>query len=598
MPYHPLFQEAVSHHAKGELAEAQRRYEALMEQGHHQGDCAANLSVIYLVGQQFAKAEQFAHMAIDQNDNDANGWNNLGLALKAQGQWVAARNAFAHAVQRDQSHENAWSNLAEACDKTGDPEKGLHASAMAIKVKPDWGAAHVQYVYRKLNAADWQGLDQSIQKMSSLLRQGACDIDPFLLLFICNAPEELQMAARAKASLITQAARQEAAAGTLLPCERPPSGKIRIGYVSANFNAHAVSAHILEALENHDTDKYEVYCYCHTPEPAPLVVDRLRHATITYKSIRDLSNLQAANEIRQDGIDILVDLMGYTDGARLQIFAHRPAPVQLTWIGFPGTIGADWMDYNLADPIVVPGGADKYYDEKIIRLPCSYQANDSTRLIDPVPPKRQDYGLPETGPILCCFNKPAKINPRVVALWTEILRKVPDATLWLWALTPMAEKNLRKVFEAADIEPRRLVMAQSVPLPIHLARHRLCDLFLDTFPYSGHATASNALYAGCPVITLAGPTFAARVSASLLHDLQLDELIATHDQDYIDKAVALLQDATRLSEIKSRLHWARQSAPLFQGKAFVREFERAIDIAIDKARHGMAPAAITLNPQP
>ncbi|MCI5045349.1 MAG: tetratricopeptide repeat protein [Aquisalinus sp.] len=587
------FQTAVQLHGQGNLTRARTLYEELLRREERIADCATNLSVIHLVSQSLKEAERYARLALEHAPNNANAWNNLGLALKHQNRWQEARDAFIRSVQADDQHERAWSNLAEAFDKTGDPEKGLGAAATAVRIDPDWGAAQVQYIYRKLGAASWDGLDTNIQKISRLLRAGSTEIDPFLLLFICNDPAEIQLAARAKSKLITTAAQKEATGTESKPAASvKPQDKIRLGYVSANFNTHAVAAHVLEVIENHDPEQFEVFCYCHTAAPADHVQDRLRAAGVTFRRINNVSNLSAANQIREDQVEILVDLMGYTEGARLQIFAHRPASVSITWIGFAGSIGANWMDYILADDIVLPAEHEAFYEEKVIRLSCSYQSNDSTRLIHPVSPKRSDYGLPEQGQILCCFNKPAKINPAVVSLWVKIMNAVPNSVLWLWGLTPMATQNLRKAFIANGIESPRIIMAESEPFPIHLARHALCDLFLDTFPYSGHATTSNALYGGCPVLTLQGSTFAARVSASLLKDLDMDELIADTPETYVRKAINLLQDPLKLAALKNKLQMARTSNALFQGKSFARRFDKALQEIAKRHRQGLPPANI------
>ena len=590
------FDTGVKAHAEGRLSAAETEYLELLKAGHRVADCLANLSMIHFARQDFVEAEKLARAATLEAPQDANAWNNLGLAAKAQGKLAQAKEAFAQALRRDAGHSRAWSNLAMTLEKLGDDSRALAAFERVVQLDPDWIDALVQYIYRKLGAADWAGLDSAISRITAHLKRGGTGVDPFLLLFICNDPVEMQQASRQMSRKITQEA---VAAG---PKIEPVSGiafanatKIRVGYVSANFNAHAVAAHVLQLMESHNTNQFEVFAYCHSLPPSPAVQTRLESAGVTFRRISDLSDDKVCAQIRADQIEVLIDLMGYTSGARLGIFVRRPAPVQITWIGFAGTIGADWMDYIVADKIVLPPGDENTYDEKIIRMPHCYQANDATRMIHTPTPIRQDYGLPEHGPLLCCFNKPAKINPGVLAVWAAIMKRVPDSVLWLWDQNALVGANLRTAFREYGIDEGRIFMARSDPIPVHLARHAMCDLFLDTFPYGGHATATNALYGGCPLIAMQGRTFASRVSASLLTSLGMDDMIARTPEEYVEKSVAFLSDPHRIEHTKKRLQTLRTSAPLYDGTVFARDFERALTRAANLSRDGKAPEDVNFD---
>lgn len=589
------FEAAVKAHAAGKLDTAEPAYRALLADGHRTGDCLANLSMIRFVRQDYSEAQKLAKAATQAAPDDANAWNNLGLAFRALGNLQAAREAFTEALQREPRHRRAWSNLGQTLDKLGDAPGALAAFERAVRLSPDWTAGNIQYVYRKLSAADWGGLDEAINRISAQLKNKATDVDPFLLLFICNDPAELQLAARQLSSKITRDAT------AIAPQSDPLPGpvfygarKIRIGYVSANFNDHAVALHILQVIESHDPAQFDVFAYCHSAPASPTVRARLEAAGVSVRRIKDLSDAEAHRRIREDGIEVLVDLMGFTSGARLGIFALRPAPVQITWIGFAGTLGAEWMDYIVADRVVVPHQHEEFFDEKLIRMPGSYQANDNTRAIHSPLPGRSAYNLPESGPLLCCFNKPTKLNPDVLGTWAEILKRVPEAHLWLWEQNGLVGDNLRRAFRDLGVAEERILMARTEPMPVHLARHAMCDLFLDSFPYGGHATATSALYGGCPVLAMEGRTFASRVSASLLTALEMDDLIARSPAEYVRKAVVFINDPHRIATTKARLRALRSTDPFFDGTVFAAHFERALIEAVKTSRAGQQPRHIDL----
>ena len=306
-----------------------------------------------------------------------------------------------------------------------------------------------------------------------------------------------------------------------------------------------------------------------------------------------MNDRATAELIHRDGIDILVDLMGYTNGQRLKIFALRPAPVQVTWLGFAGTVGGE-MDYLIADKALVPDGAERFYMESVVRMPACYQPNEDGYPVSANPMTRADFGLPETATVFCCFNQTAKITPPIVDLWGRILQAVPGSVLWLRSFYRVADGHLREAFRARGLDPARLRFAGPLPEPEYLKRYSLCDLFLDTFPFSAHATGSHALFGGCPLLALPGQTFASRVSASMLMALGLADLIAASPQDYVAKAVKIGTDAELRLSLKQRLAAAQKNAPLFDAVRFARDIERAYTVMIDRFNAGEKPAPIAL----
>jgi predicted O-linked N-acetylglucosamine transferase (SPINDLY family) len=303
----------------------------------------------------------------------------------------------------------------------------------------------------------------------------------------------------------------------------------------------------------------------------------MRNAADGFIDIAAQSHIFAARAIYEDRIDILVDLKGYTQGARPQIMALRPAPVQVNWLGYPGTMGMDQIDAIIADPFIIPEGAESGYSERVVRLPDCYQINDRRREISAHLPSRRDCGLPEQGIVFCCFNQSYKILPDVFASWLRVLKAVPGSVLWLLETNRWAVENLRNTAAEHGVAPDRLLFAPPRPLAEHLARYRLADLALDTFPYTSHTTASDALWAGCPLVTCAGATFASRVAGSLLHAAGLPELVTHSMADCERLVLELASTPAKLAELRSRLAAGRDSCALFDTPRFVRNLEQAFD---------------------
>ncbi|MFM7418294.1 MAG: hypothetical protein ACKO54_01095, partial [Alphaproteobacteria bacterium] len=394
-------------------------------------------------------------------------------------------------------------------------------------------------VYTKQRRWLWAGLPEQRQYLLDRVRARQYVANPFALLGICDDPELHQIAARAYTRETLPIA----------PAVQPPPAtgreKLRIGYFSADFHNHATMHLLAGLLECHDRDAFEIHAFSYGPEIEHAMRARARATVDHFHECARLSDGAIIAAARKAGIEIAVDLKGYTQDARLAPFAARLAPVQVSYLGYPGTVGGDFLDYIIADATVLPVDQQRFYDEKIVHLPDSYQANDDRRVIAPETPSRTEAGLPADGFVYCCFNNAYKITPEVFASWMRILNAVPDSVLWLLANEAEAMERLRAVATGQGIDPARLVFAPNLPSAQHLARHRLAELFLDTLPYNAHTTASDALWAGLPVLTHMGQAFAGRVAASLLHAVGLPELI-THDAAaYEALAIALGRDSTR-----------------------------------------------------
>jgi protein O-GlcNAc transferase len=373
---------------------------------------------------------------------------------------------------------------------------------------------------------------------------------------------------------------------------RKNGGKRVIGYLSGDFRNHATAHLMLSLFKLHDRDNFAIYCYSYGIDDGTGYRQQIQHDCDRFTDIDSFSNTEAARRIYADQVDIFVDLKGYTKDTRLSICALRPAPVQVTYLGFPGSTGADFIDYIITDRIVTPDEHAPFYSEKFVYLPHCYQVNDHTQPIANTPLTKRDSGLPENSFVFCSFNRTYKIDPVMFTVWMEILRKVPESVLWLLSENSIAEANLRREAQARGILPERLIFAGMLPKSEHLARLRLADLGLDTRIVNGHTTTSDTLWAGVPVITLQGSHFASRVSSSVLSAIGLPELITFSLEEYETRAVQLAHNPDALQEIRRRLAENRLTAPLFDTPRFVRNLESAYQEMWNIFLSGQSPRQI------
>lgn len=369
--------------------------------------------------------------------------------------------------------------------------------------------------------------------------------------------------------------------------DAPMGRRLRIGYVSSDLRDHAIGTLLAEVFELHDRGRVEITAYyCGPPSTAPLQA-RIRAAVEHWVDITALSDDDAAARIAADGVDILVDVNGYTRDARTAIFARRPAPVQINWLGYPGTLGTPWHNYIIADPWIIPPEAELYYSERVLRLPC-YQPNDRKRVIAQTP-TRSAAGLPDQGFVFCCFNASQKLSRFTMERWMEILLGVPGSVLWLLDSGEEMRANLRAFAEARGILPGRIIFAPKLGNAEHLARYRLADLFLDSAPYGAHTTASDALWLGVPVLTLSGRGFASRVCGSLVRSAGLPEMVCATPDDYVSRAIALAREPAELARHRRTLAARRARCDLFNMEKLVKRLEALFYETARAHRAGRTP---------
>ena len=363
--------------------------------------------------------------------------------------------------------------------------------------------------------------------------------------------------------------------------------RLRVGYISSDLRDHAVGYLMAEFFEVHDKAKVEVTAYYCGPASNEPLHHRLKAAVEHFVDIRGMSDDEAAARVAVDGIDILVDVNGHTRDARPGVFARRPAPIQVNWLGYPGTMGSPFHHYIVADPMVIPEGSELYYSEKVVRLPC-YQPNDRKRVVGPRP-TRAEVGLPEDAFVFCCFNGAHKITRFTFERWLEILRRTPNSVLWLLENTPETKANLLRYAEQRGVAPGRIIFAPKMQNALHLARYPLADLFLDTTPYGAHTTASDALWMGVPMLTLAGRCFASRVCGSLVSAAGLRELVVDDLQTYVDQAVALANAPDQIAAYKARLEAGRATCDLFNMDKLAASLEALYGQMVQDYQQGRLP---------
>ena len=443
-------------------------------------------------------------------------------------------------------------------------------------------------LYLKMHLADWRDVESECDRVIQLVRSNKKGISPFSFFSVpATAADQLQCAR------LWAATKYPPAPKPLWRGERYVHERIRVAYFSSDFRDHPVSFLLAGMFECHDKSRFEVTALSSGFDDQSQMRLRLKGAFEHFVDLNGFADDQIATLVKQLEIDILVDLAGFTAEARTNVLAKRPAPIQVNYLGYPGTMGAQYIDYIVADRTVIAEGQDEFYSEKIVVLPNSFMANDAKRKISDRVFTRTELGLPETGLVYCCFNNSYKLLPRTFECWMRILRQVEGSVLWLLVDNATAEGNLRKEAEARGIAGERIVFAKRTPsLSDHLARYRAADLFLDTLPFNAHTTASDALWAGLPVLTCLGATFAGRVAGSLLNAIGLPELVATTLESYERTAIELALQPEKLAAIKRKLGDHRLTTPLFDTKAFTRHIEAAYTAMYERHRAGLPPDCI------
>ena len=522
-------------------------------------------------------------LALDQRMPQAH--NNRGAALLALKQSGQAIQAFERALELRPGYTGALENLGNAQLDLGSFEAAARTFASLRAAAPDHAYAAGSLLHALSRACDWGGEYRPLRDyVAESADRGLRVQAPWALLNTTDSRSAQLSCARTVNADKFPPAREPLWQGRVYDHSR-----IRVAYVSADFHAHATAFLMAELFERHDRERFEWTAISLAPDDGSPMRRRLQGAFDRFVEGGGLGDREVARVLAEREIDIVVDLKGYTADSRMGIFAHRPAPVQVSYLGYPGTTGAPYFDYVIADRHVIPAEHFADYSEQVVHLPDCYQPNGSGRTLAPVIPTRRQLSLPESGFVYCCFNACGKVTPEVFGVWMRLLAAVPDSVLWLLEDNPFATANLRKEAARAGIDPARLVFAPRLSLPEHLARYGAADLFIDTFPCTAHTTGSDALWAGVPLLTCQGETFAARVAASLLHAAGLSELITHNLQEYEELALALAVDRRRLAALRAKLAANRGTCPLFDADRHRRAVEAAYALMWQRAESRLAP---------
>jgi len=573
-----------------QLHAATKSYEQAIKINPNFAKAHYNLGITLINLGHLTKAIASYKRALKIKPNYALAHNNLGIALKKNGQHNLAINSFKQALMIKSDYAKAHFHLGNTYAELKQRDVAIKFYEQALKIKPNFAEAQARKQFHQSRTCDWRfwaDFKKSARDTASLENKFST---PFSMLAMEDAPEQHKKRAEYFA---TPKHIQTAFSLPNKPKTKP--SRLRIGYFSADFHNHATMRLMAKLFKVHNRKKFEIFAYSYGPDKNDSMRHLLANDVDYFRDIKEKSNKEITEVARQDHIDIAIDLKGYTQHTRTGVFAHRLAPIQMNYLGYPGTLGADYFDYIIADTVVIPEKQRQNYTENIIYLPHSYQVNDDTRAISERPMSRLEFGLPQKAFVFCCFNNNYKISPQEFDIWMRLLNKVDGSVLWLLRSNKWTEINLRKEAKKRGINSERLIFANKLSQSEHLARQRLANLFLDTFNVNAHTTASDALWAGLPVVTKQGHGFAARVAASLLTAVGLPELITDTEEDYEALALDLATHKLKLNALKQKLIKNRQTYPLFNTELFARHLENAYEQAYELYFENTPPKMITVN---
>ena len=511
-----------------------------------------------------AAGEQAARRALQLRPNHPEALARLGRVAWMAGAHADAAKLLGQASALAPQHPGIALWLGHALEDADDAEGAAAAYRRAHALMPDEPYIAAQRLAWQRRLCDWQDVDTLAAQVRAALAAGHGAVEPLAFLSEDASAGEQLACARARAALIAASVRP-------LPAVTVRArGPLRVGFLSNGFGAHPTGLLTVALLEHlrHDP-ALQLHLFALNRADGSGIRERLQSATRLHE-VAALRHADIAARIRAQGIDLLFDLRGWGGGGTPEVLAMRPAPLQLNWLAYPGTSGARWLDAVVADEFVLPAALEPHFSERVLRLPRAFQPSDNTRTLEPSP-SRAECGLPEHGVVFCCFNNSYKLNPRSMGRAFAVLQAVPGSVLWLLSGPGQADARLRTAAQAAGLDPARLVFMAKLPHPQYLARYPLADLFLDTHPYNAHTTASDALWAGCPVLTCPGDTFAARVAGSLNHHLGLARMNVADDAAFIATASALGNDPAALASLRAELAQARDRSGLFDMAGFARD---------------------------
>ena len=474
------------------------------------------------------------------------------------------------AIELEPRNDDVYKSLADILAENKLLEDAIIFYRKALEINPNSIYVKGLIIHYSMHCCNWDNLSEAINKLNESIDKNSDDFGAFGVLSLIDEPEIHQKIALQFSKKFN---------GERSACNQPSNklakSKIRLGYFSADFNDHAVSRLIAEVFELHNQELFEIYAFSFGPKVDDQMTIRLKNTFDYFFEVENSSSTKIAELSRENSIDIAIDLSGYTKGNRTRVFAYGAAPIQVNYLGYPGTMGNENIDYIIADKMIIPDESACFYDEKIAYLPDSYQPNDRKKEISKHTFTREELKLPELGVVFCCFNNSFKITPVIFEAWMDVLKNVANSVLWLLEDNKIATLNLHKEAMKYGVDPHRIIFAERTSGSLHLARHKCADIFLDTWPYNAHTTASDALWMGLPIITYRGKSFASRVASSLLHSVGLDELITDSIEEYKKLAIRLGNNPEEIQKLKKLLSHEKETKPLFNTERYTRNLEKA-----------------------
>ena len=582
-----LFSAAYALQSLNRMSEALAYYDKFIELKPDESVAYNNRGLVLVGLNKFQEALSSLEKAIEINPKNALAWGNLGRLLQGTGRNMRALHYYDKAVQLDPNFTEAYYNRANVLQGFNQPKLAEQSYAKALALRPDYPLLYGDWLHAKLRACDWTDLERAFEGLAQGVRDRQLIAPPFSLV---GTPLSLELQLQCATNYIEKKvpASEPLCAGSV----RSTKSRIRLGYFSADFHGHATAYLMAQLFELHDRSKFELVAFSFGTDVEDGMRARLRMGFDQFLELRERTDQDIAKLAHDMQIDIAIDLKGFTAECRPGIFAMRFAPIQVSYLGYPATMGAPYIEYMIADETTIPEQHRRYYSEKIIYLPGSYQPNDAGRYISNASFTREQLALPPDGFVFCCFNGCWKILPPVFDVWMRLLKQVPSSVLWLLADSEAAVRALKDAASARGVDSNRLVFAPRVALPEHLARHKYADLFLDTLPCNAHTTASDALWGGVPVLTQIGETFAGRVAASLVRAAGLSELVVSTIEAYEAMALDLAREPAKLRQYKERLRANRLSCALFDTKKFTTNIESAFTAMWQRYQAGLKPEHI------
>jgi len=589
-------QDAAVHAALGQQLDrmglrlaAGRAYEAALRRDPGRADAHNNLACLHVEEKQYTRALAHAMRAVQAAPGEAAGHYNLGLALLGLGRSGEAARVLDEATRLQPGLTLAWVNAARAWQDVDDLPRARRACDEALRLDPGLDFVSGQRIAIGMDLADWRQLASFQATLPERVLRGENVVFPFDALTLVDDPALQLQVARAFGSALCAAKAASQSLPTISSGRR-----LRIAYLSADLRSHPVGVLMAGVFSAHDRERFEIYGVSTRAAPGDVMQRDISARFDHFEDMQGRPGEEIARWCRHQGIDILVDLGGFTVNNRPDVLACRAAPVQVNHLGYPGTMGMPCVDYIVADRHVIPPLHRAHYSECVLYLPQGFQSHDDSRERPPAAGTRGDWGLPEHATVFCCFNRTGKITPEVWECWARILERVPGSVLWLTCRHEEVVTNLMRALQTRGLDPSRLRFARRQGYRAYMGMYAHADLFLDTWPFNTGTTACDALWMGLPVLTLCGRTFAARMATSLLRELGLDELVCDDAVAYVNMAVALAHDPLRLGELKALLAMRREASTMNDTRRWTRQFEAGLEAMAERSRRGWPPADIVV----